>query len=425
MLNSFKNDSLRKLIYHLRHTDFSALMKIVERKLITPYTSFRNSNSEEKYCLMISGCPGDSFRYRCEHQAAQLRSLGLATDICYDHQISDNAVIDRYQWLWLHRVPYNEKIGAFIEAARRAAKPVVFDTDDLVFDEKVVSYMRSTEWMTTREVEQVFATAKGYYQTLSRCNFVTVSTDYLRDAVLRLLPDMRCFVTANMLSDAQLSLAEQALKGTHPGSRKETQTVTIGYFSGTRTHNADFRECSRALVRIMEIYPMVRLLLVGYLDVGREFAGFGGRVEQHRFVPWQRLSTLFTKVDINLAPLEMDNPFTECKSDLKYLEAAIMGIPTVASAVGSFKKSIEHGENGYLCRTEADWFSCLSRLVEDAALRQRMGSLAKRIVLDSNTIARGAEQLDKAFLASVRGYHHAGREDAFPGTARDFTAADL
>lgn len=425
MLNRFKNDFLRKSIYHLRNTDFSALMQIIERKLITPYSSFRIPIFEQKFCLLISGCPGDSYRYRCEHQAAQLRSLGLTTDICYDNQFSDNAMVDRYQWLWLHRVPYSDRVGSLIETARRSAKPVVYDTDDLVFDEKIVSYMRSTEWMSAREVEQVFASAKGYSQTLSHCNFATVSTDYLCDEVRRLLPNMRCFVTPNMISDEQLTLAQQALQAEDPGSVKSKQNLTIGYFCGTRTHNADFRECSPALVRIMKAYPMVRLMLVGYLDVGREFAVFGRRVRRHRFVPWQRLSNLLTNVDINLAPLEPENPFTQCKSDLKYLEAAIMGVPTVASAVGAFTQSIDHGENGFLCRTEADWFDCLSRLIEDATLRQKIGSLAKQMVHESRTVARGAEQLDKTLLESVRGYHRAGREAAISGTERDFTTADL
>jgi glycosyltransferase involved in cell wall biosynthesis len=214
------------------------------------------------------------------------------------------------------------------------------------------------------------------------------------------------------LSDAQLDMAEQALKAQDPGNPIKKNSVTIGYFSGTRTHNTDFKVCAAALIRILEAHPNVCLVLVGYLEVGRKFAGFGRRVEQHRFVPWQRLSRLFAKVDINLAPLELDNPFTACKSDLKYLEAAIMGIPTVASAVGSFVKSIDHGENGYLCRTEADWFNCLTALTEDAGLRRKMGSLARQKVLDGRTIQRGAQQLGKTLLGSIEGYGLCGSDTA-------------
>lgn len=404
MLNGLRNHSLRKLIYYLRNTNLTALVQLIDSKLITPHSSFRISPSEKKHCLLISGCPGDPFRYRCEHQAAQLESLGLAADTCYASQICDSAVVDRYQWLWLHRVAYSESIETLIEAAQRSGKPVVFDIDDLVFDEKLVPYMRAIEQMSNREVEQVYERAKGYYKTMSRCNLVSVSTDDLRAAVVNLFPEMRCFVTQNMLSDAQLDLAEQTLKAQAPGNPITKNSVTIGYFSGTRTHNTDFKACAAALIRILETHPNVCLVLVGYLEIGRAFAGFGSRVEQHSFVPWQRLSRLFAKVDINLAPLELDNPFTACKSDLKYLEAAIIGIPTVASAVGSFVKSIDHGENGYLCRTEADWFNSLTALIKDAGYRRKMGKMARQRVLDGRTIQRGAQQLSKTLLGSIESY---------------------
>jgi SAM-dependent methyltransferase len=98
-------------------------------------------------------------------------------------------------------------------------------------------------------------------------------------------------------------------------------------------------------------------------------------------------------VDINLAPLELDNPFTECKSSLKYFETAILGVPTVASDLESYRKSIAHGENGYLCRTEEEWFRCISCLIEDPSLREKMGSMARRDALINWTTRAGAHHL--------------------------------
>jgi glycosyltransferase involved in cell wall biosynthesis len=119
-------------------------------------------------------------------------------------------------------------------------------------------------------------------------------------------------------------------------------------------------------------------MLVGHLDSGEEFDRFGERVELHRPVPWQDLPRLIRRVDINLAPLELNNPFTECKSSLKYFEAAILGVPTVASDLEPYRESIAQGENGYLCRTEEEWFRCISSLIEEPSLHEKMGSMAKR-----------------------------------------------
>jgi SAM-dependent methyltransferase len=139
-------------------------------------------------------------------------------------------------------------------------------------------------------------------------------------------------------------------------------------------------------------------MLVGHLDSGENFAPFGERIELRPPVPWQDLPRLIRRVDINLAPLELDNPFTECKSSLKYFEAAILGVPTVASDLEPYRESVAHGENGYLCRTEEEWFQCISRLIEESSLREKMGSLARKDALINWTTRAGAHHL----LAALR-----------------------
>jgi glycosyltransferase involved in cell wall biosynthesis len=50
----------------------------------------------------------------------------------------------------------------------------------------------------------------------------------------------------------------------------------------------------------------------------------------------------------------LDNPFSQSKSEIKFMEAALLGIPTVASPTQAFQHAIISGENGYLA-APGDW----------------------------------------------------------------------
>jgi 2-polyprenyl-3-methyl-5-hydroxy-6-metoxy-1,4-benzoquinol methylase/glycosyltransferase involved in cell wall biosynthesis len=352
--------------------------------------------SVQKFCLILSGCPGDTFRYRCEHQAEQLESYGFTTDVAYFDRVDWDAVLNSYQCFLLHRVPHRMTVERFIKKAEELGKPVIFDIDDLVFDEDRLGYIRALEGRSPQEVQLYRDNVKQHHRTLSLCKFAVAATEPLRAAVERTFPHIRCFINPNGLNDIQLRQAEQALQ-IHKLAA-DAQIVRIAYLSGTPTHNQDFKECAGALERVLETYSYVRLMLVGHLDSGEKFARFGDRIELHRPVPWQDLPRLIRRVDINLAPLELDNPFTECKSSLKYFETAILGVPTVASDLEPYRKSVAHGENGYLCRTEEEWFRCISCLIEDPSLREKMGSMARRDALINWTTRAGAHHL----LAALR-----------------------
>src|SRR4030095_6123941 len=213
--------------------------------------------SVEKFCLILSGCPGDTFRYRCEHQAEQLQSYGFATDVAYFDQVDLDTVLNSYQCFLLHRVPHRMTVERFIRKAEELGKPVIFDIDDLVFDEDKLGYIRALEGRSPQEVQLYRDNIRQHHRTLSLCKFAVVATEPLRAAVQRTFPQIRCFINPNGLNDIQLRQAEQALQINKPAA--DAQIVRIAYLSGTPTHNRDFRECSRALQRVLETYSHARL----------------------------------------------------------------------------------------------------------------------------------------------------------------------
>ena len=90
-----------------------------------------------------------------------------------------------------------------------------------------------------------------------------------------------------------------------------------------------------AMARVLTDRPSCRLVLFEAADRGyrlidiEEFpalAEHANRIEWRLMVPVERLAEELARFDINLAPLEVGNPFCEAKSELKYFEAALVDV---------------------------------------------------------------------------------------------------
>jgi glycosyltransferase involved in cell wall biosynthesis/2-polyprenyl-3-methyl-5-hydroxy-6-metoxy-1,4-benzoquinol methylase len=321
--------------------------------------------------LMISGSHGDMERYRCHHAREQLGRLDVPCDLL---QLGDPAlpgVLGQPDLVVLHRVPHSEYVDGIVRAVRSRGAIVLFDIDDLVFEPSLASRIDALQPMDPVQRGLYLDGMRRYRYTLALCDGALVSTDYLVEAVAKL--GKPAWVHRNALSDELLALSQAAYEGRRPAGDR----VVVGYASGTRTHNRDFAEIESALQRLLDEFPRVELRIVGYLDLGKGWEKWAHRVRRVPFVPWRELPAILAQFDVNLAPLEAGNPFCLAKSELKYVEAAAVGVPTVASDAGAFQHAIRHGETGFLAGGGDEWLEALRRLVADPSLRSRLGEQAR------------------------------------------------
>src|SRR5436190_8384191 len=84
--------------------------------------------------LFVSGIGGDTRRYRCLHHQEQLALHGIASELreAHDRQLYVDATLA--DLFILHRVSYSPLIGDLIDIAHVRGKPVIFETDDLIFE---------------------------------------------------------------------------------------------------------------------------------------------------------------------------------------------------------------------------------------------------------------------------------------------------
>lgn len=317
---------------------------------------------------------GEPKRYRVYNPAEDLSAAGYAVHIMGFERLGD---IPRFRWraavLVLFRAEYDRLLGIdeVLGYARGAGMRIVYDIDDLVFDPGLADRIDGLRLMGSHQRRQFVAAMARRRRLMLACDLVTVSTAPLARAVTAL--GRPSAIVPNSLNEAQLNLAAEIARA----PRVAGDAATIGYFSGTRTHQRDFAVCKSALFDVMERHRQLRLRLVGHLDLGPRWQIFGDRIERIGLLAPADLLRSTAETDINLAPLELGNPFSEAKSELKFFEAAVVGIPTVASATEPFVAAIEDGVSGFLVRDPEGWGRALDLLTSSKDRRTAMGQAAR------------------------------------------------
>lgn len=85
---------------------------------------------------------------------------------------------------------------------------------------------------------------------------------------------------------------------------------------------------------------------------------------------------LLSSMDIGVMPLSPESEWDRYKCGMKLLQYMAARLPAVASPVG-VNAEILSGDCGFAATTPAEWETQLTRLVEDAPLRQKIGEAAR------------------------------------------------
>jgi glycosyltransferase involved in cell wall biosynthesis len=92
-----------------------------------------------------------------------------------------------------------------------------------------------------------------------------------------------------------------------------------------------------------------------------------------------------------------DDAWSEGKCGFKIIQYLALGIPAVASPVGVNKKIVDHGINGYLCRTDDEWVQYLSELLQDAEKRKAFGKNGRQKIEQAYSVQANANNFLSLF----------------------------
>lgn len=308
--------------------------------------------------LVVSGVKGDTRRYRAFHLHQQFRLAGIESDLSHVTDPRLPHLAEQASILILHRAIFNPFISRLIGKVRSNHGLVLADVDDLIFEPSAFQWIDSPDFQDPIRAALYREEMDLQRRTLAACDGVLTSTEYLAERVRAL--GRPAWVHPNAASlELEVQSAEARLRR-QPHDAK----IWIGYASGTPTHNRDFEQVAPVLMEFMAAHPQVNLNIIGYLDLERKWDQFQPRLIRENPVPWRQLPYWLAQLDINLAPLAADNPFSQSKSEIKYLEASLVDVPTLASRAGSYASAIRSGENGLLASTDSEWRNQLECLLD-------------------------------------------------------------
>lgn len=116
------------------------------------------------------------------------------------------------------------------------------------------------------------------------------------------------------------------------------------------------------------------------------------------FVPWAYDIEVpkLQEADIGVTPVG-ESVWGKWKFFFKTVQFMAIGLPVVASAIGSNLEIIEDGVNGFLARNDEEWHEKLKILIENPSLRAEFGAKARETVLERFTLEKQFDFLEDKF----------------------------
>ncbi|MHB1340543.1 MAG: glycosyltransferase family protein [Coriobacteriia bacterium] len=287
--------------------------------------------------------------YRCQVPGRALADAG------YDVQVADWVNPDRLMSsdVIIFQRPSQPPIVGLIRQLVAAGKTVAVDMDDDLWNLHPTNPVYGA-WKRPE-------TISALEESIRAASLATAATPELARLMSRL--NKNAVVLPNMLhrEDWPTVLPE-----------KDGTPLVVGW-AGSPSHAPDLPQIAGVFETLLEKRDNVEVHIGG---VPKDFFKSHPRLHVLPPVELADYPALIGDFDIGLAPL-VDISFNRCKSDLKFLEYALVGATTIASDVAAYQRTIRHGETGLLVKSPKDWLKYITLLLDNTELRQKLRAQAR------------------------------------------------
>ncbi len=273
-----------------------------------------------------------------------------------------------YDAVFIYREAYMLGTTFFERMFRGLKAPIIFDFDDSIWLNDTSPGNQKLKWL------------KRPSKTADICriaSLVIVGNQYLADYARQYNANVAIIPTT-----IDTTYHKPLLSTKQP----KHNNITIGW-TGTSTTLKHFYTILPVLRAIHEKYGNKVMFLV-IADVEPKNTDL-----PLKFYRWNAPDEIaqLSSIDIGIMPLP-DDEWSRGKCGFKGLQYMALEIPTIMSPVGVNTEIIQHGENGFLAKSDDEWIKYLSILIEDETLRKKLGTNGRKRVEEKYSVLANREQ---------------------------------
>lgn len=251
-----------------------------------------------------------------------------------------------------------------------------------VFRKKLIFDFDDSIWVKlASDANPLVANLKCSWKVKEICKYsslVTVGNQFLADFALQYNKNVQIIPTV-----VNTETRHNRIKDHSNGK------LIIGW-TGTFTNLKYLELAIPALIRLKKKHHFEFLIIA---DKDPEYKNI-----EYSYLPWNLNTEIddLMQVSIGIMPLN-DTEVEKGKCAFKAIQYMSLGIPAVVSPVGTNKKVVEDGINGYWAANEEEWYNNLEKLLMDPALRNKMGQQSRNKVVNAYSV----KAIENAFYAAI------------------------
>jgi len=343
--------------------------------------------------------------YRVKQKVEHLKTAGFEVEVFpYISGILEfQKRINQFDAVIFYRVPAFPNVCKAINLSRISGLHTFYEVDDQIFQEGVFPPPYET-YANAISYDQYLEIAMGvplFKKAMNLCEFGIASTPKIQKSMEKIVQSGKVFLHRNGLSSTHNFAIEDASKN----SKVKKEYVEIFYGSGTKAHKEVLYKIIAPVFNelVEEFGNKVRFRLIGHIDKDHEALKKISDsitvleptwdIEEY----WDMLCTS----NINIAVLEKST-ITDGKSEIKWLEAAMFGIPSVVSPTQTYTEILKDGENVMFARTKEEFLISLRKLIANNSLRRNIGENAKKTATDKYSVDKLAKNIT-SIMTSAKG----------------------